>query len=80
MFTDQPLDDLNELLIFHLEFMLIASRHNSLKKVLHKHIEQATSFVQEIINEGKQSGEFREDTDSYTASTQLYNPRGHLRR
>ncbi|TCZ77823.1 TetR/AcrR family transcriptional regulator [Paenibacillus albiflavus] len=69
MFTDQTLDDLKELLSFHLEFMLISSRQNSLKKVMHKHIEMATKFVQDIIDEGKDSGEFRSDTDSYTAST-----------
>jgi len=69
MFTDQTLDDVKELLIFHLEFMLISSRQNSLKKVMHKHIEMATRFVQEIINEGKMSGEFRVDTDSLSAST-----------
>jgi AcrR family transcriptional regulator len=53
----------------HYEFWLYSSRQENLKKLMVRRFDEAMQFLAEIVTEGKQKGEFREDVDERIAAS-----------
>lgn len=62
-FKNQDLADLRKWLTFHLEFMVYASRHPHLIELNNKYMNKALGLLQQLIADGKRTGEFREELD-----------------
>lgn len=74
----QPLQELRKWMSFHMEFMLYASRHPKLVDLHNRYMDKAITLIGELIQDGKQSGEFREDLDSTAASYLFWSVRDGL--
>ena len=57
--------------LVHVEFWLYATRQPELEALIERQYSTFTELYQEIINEGKESGEFRADLDSAATSSLL---------
>ncbi|MFD0698719.1 TetR/AcrR family transcriptional regulator [Paenibacillus sp. GCM10027628] len=68
-FIDQPLDDLRRLLTFHLEFTIHSSRKEDMQNRLEHNYNKAFQMIVEIIEEGKNNGEFRKEIDEKKATS-----------
>ena len=55
-----------------MEFMVAASRMESLEPDMHKRYETIHSFIQEIFDEGIRNGEFKADIDSKSLTSILF--------
>ncbi|KIL37570.1 hypothetical protein SD71_02870 [Cohnella kolymensis] len=67
-FHRQSLDELRKWLTFHMEFSIYAGRRPDLADFLSEYMGKALALIQKIMEEGKQSGEFRSDLDAKSAS------------
>lgn len=77
-FRGQSLSELRRWLAFHLEFMLYAARQPQLTQRWNDYADKALVFIEEIMDAGKQSGEFRSDLDSAAASRLFWSIRDGL--
>lgn len=74
----QPLQELRKWMSFHMEFMLFASRHPELIELHNRYMNKAITLIEELIQDGKQSGEFRDDLDAASASYLFWSLRDGL--
>ncbi|RIX47074.1 TetR/AcrR family transcriptional regulator [Paenibacillus nanensis] len=74
----QPLQELRKWMSFHMEFMLYASRHPELIELHNRYMDKAITLIGELIQDGIQSGEFREELDSTSASYLFWSVRDGL--
>ncbi|MFC5452823.1 TetR/AcrR family transcriptional regulator [Paenibacillus aestuarii] len=77
-FRRQSLKDLRKWLAFHLEFMLYAARQPELIERWKQYADKALVFIQEIIEAGIRSGEFRSDLDKETVACLFWSVRDGL--
>jgi AcrR family transcriptional regulator len=77
-FRRQSLDELRKWLAFHLEFMLYAARQPELIEQWNQYASKALVFMQEIMEGGKKTGEFRSDLDIAVASRLFWSVRDGL--
>jgi hypothetical protein len=63
---------------FHLEFMLYAARQPQLTQRWNEYADKALVFIKEIMDGGKQTGEFRADLDCSAASRLFWSIRDGL--
>ncbi|WP_123042378.1 TetR/AcrR family transcriptional regulator [Cohnella candidum] len=70
-FRNQSLDEIRKWMTFHLEFMLYASRQPALVDTLAAYSNKAIQLLREIFEEGKRTGECRQDLDE-NAATYLF--------
>ncbi|UJF31720.1 TetR/AcrR family transcriptional regulator [Paenibacillus hexagrammi] len=63
-FIDQPLEDLRRLLKFHLEFTIHSSRNEDMQAQMDGNNQKALGMILEVIREGMESGEFRQELDA----------------
>lgn len=77
-FYKQSLDELRRWLTFHLEFSIYAGRQPDLAHFLSEYMAKALSLIQNIMEEGKRSGEFRSDLDARSASYLFWSVRDGL--
>lgn len=62
----------------HLEFWLFAQRQEELRSLMEQRYERFLNFFADILEEGKQKGEFRADLDTKTASMLFWGLRDGL--
>lgn len=74
----QPLQELRKWMSFHMEFMLYASRHPELVELHNHYMDKAVNLIGELIQDGKQSGEFRDDLDPTSAAYLFWSLRDGL--
>lgn len=74
----QPLQELRKWMSFHMEFMLFASRHPELIELHNRYMDKAITLIGELIHDGKQSGEFRDELDAASASYLFWSLRDGL--
>lgn len=77
-FRRQSLDELRKWLAFHLEFMLYAARQPELTERWNQYASKALLFMQEIMEGGIKTGEFRSDLDIAAASRLFWSVRDGL--
>ncbi|MBP1964437.1 TetR/AcrR family transcriptional regulator [Paenibacillus aceris] len=77
-FRSQSLNELRKWMAFHLEFMLYAARQPQLTERWNEYAHKALVFIQDIMDGGKQTGEFRSDLDSAAASRMFWSIRDGL--
>lgn len=74
----QPLNALRNWLSFHLEFMLYAARQPEYIEQVDQHSGKALLFIQEIMEAGVQTGEFRSDLNNANAARLFWSVRDGL--
>jgi len=74
----QPLQELRKWMSFHMEFMLFASRHPELVELHNRYMDKAIALLSKLIQDGQQSGEFREDLDAESAAFLFWSVRDGL--
>ena len=74
----QPLQELRKWMSFHMEFMLYASRHPELVELHNRYMDKAIALFRDVIRDGQQSGEFREELDAASASFLFWSVRDGL--
>ncbi|NOV02116.1 TetR/AcrR family transcriptional regulator [Paenibacillus planticolens] len=77
-FRNQSLNELRRWMAFHLEFMLYAARQPHLTERWNEYADKALVFIQDIMDGGKQTGEFRSDLDSAAAARLFWSIRDGL--
>jgi AcrR family transcriptional regulator len=77
-FRGQSLTELRKWMAFHLEFMLYAARQPQLTQRWNEYADKALVFIKEIMDGGKQTGEFRADLDCAAASRLFWSIRDGL--
>jgi AcrR family transcriptional regulator len=77
-FRGQSLTELRKWMAFHLEFMLYAARQPQLTLRWNEYADKALVFIKEIMDGGKQTGEFRADLDCAAASRLFWSIRDGL--
>lgn len=77
-FRGQSLTELRKWMAFHLEFMLYAARQPQLTQRWNEYADKALVFIKEIMEGGKQTGEFRADLDCAAASRLFWSIRDGL--
>jgi AcrR family transcriptional regulator len=77
-FRLQSLTELRKWVTFHLEFMIYASRRPELLESHDKYMDKAIKALQELMEEGKRTGECRADLDASSASYLFWSVRDGL--
>lgn len=68
-YRDLPMnDERRQWITVYLEFWLSSSRNDEQKQLMEAHYDRFVHFVVDVIEDGKRTGEFREDVDATVAS------------
>jgi AcrR family transcriptional regulator len=72
-YRELPMNDARrEWITIYLEFWLSSSRNDEQQRLMEARYERYVAFLAEILEEGKNSGEFREDVDSRVVAAMVW--------
>ncbi|TJY41832.1 TetR/AcrR family transcriptional regulator [Cohnella pontilimi] len=77
-FRKQSLLELRKWVTFHLDFMIYASRNPDLIESHDRYMDKALHVIQDIMEEGRRTGEFRSDLDASSAAYLFWSVRDGL--